>query len=981
MKSYLRNFLKLAALLLLVAGLGFTGLTQAQAAGLPPSNACTGTGTVTCNLWAKTGSFTFPAPDGAKPIWGYTDSAGSTLAVPGGPALVVNQGDVVSVVLHNGLSEATALLFQGQDMRPDLSGAAAGGTKTYTFTASQAGTFLYEAGLIANAQHQVAMGLYGALIVRPATPGQAYANSASAFNEEALLVLSEFDVSLSANPAAFDMRNYHPQYFLINGKMYPNTDAIPVTAGNKVLLRYVNAGLQAHAMSGLGFSQSVVGQDGSPYAYPRPMVAETIATGQTLDAIVSISATTPGGSQLPLYDANLMLHNGRAAGLGGMLTSLNVGTGSTGSDTQGPLTSQVSASPNPSNGSANVSLSANISDAATGNANVTAAEYFIDAVGANGAGTAMSGSFGSPSVSVNATLSTAQLAALSSGAHTLYVHGRDALNNWGAVASVALNLDKTGPTTSALSLSANPSNGTADITLTANASDTASGGSNITAAEYFIDPTGSPAAGSGTPMTVNAPAPTASLSATLLASTVNALSAGSHTLAMRSQDALGNWGALVTITLNVDKTGPATSGVSATPSANNGALPFNTTNQSVRVAASFSDTASGGSNVAAAEGFIDTLGAAGTGFVFIATDGAFNSPSEAGYSDVPLAVINTLSTGTHTIYARAKDAAGNWGAAATLTFLIDKTAPTFTGISLSPNPTLGATTVTLSLSGAVDPLVGGLASGVAGGEYWIGTTVPAAGSGTAFSGLAASIPTGSLANGTYTVGARIRDAAGNWSANTASATLTVVPNAIFSDGFESGNFRAWSSVSTNTASRLSVTAGSALVGTRGMQAQGNNTNYAQFNFGTAANPASATYDARFYFRPNGNTSTGKDVFSAATSSGFGTVVFRVRYRLSGTTPQVQIQLGNTANSTWTSINGGTSNNVIEVVWQAAGSGGPNPGTLTLYVNGVSAQTLTTTSTSSIAAVRLGSVTSTGSSTALYFDAFSSKRGVSPLIGP
>ena len=62
-----------------------------------------------------------------------------------------------------------------------------------------------------------------------------------------------------------------------------------------------------------------------------------------------------------------------------------------------------------------------------------------------------------------------------------------------------------------------------------------------------------------------------------------------------------------------------------------------------------------------------------------------------------------------------------------------------------------------------------------------------------------------------------------------------------------------------------MTAGAALVGTHGMQAQGNNTNYVQYNFGTAAKPATATYDARFYFRPNGNTSAGKDIFVAATT--------------------------------------------------------------------------------------------------------------------
>jgi hypothetical protein len=69
-----------------------------------------------------------------------------------------------------------------------------------------------------------------------------------------------------------------------------------------------------------------------------------------------------------------------------------------------------------------------------------------------------------------------------------------------------------------------------------------------------------------------------------------------------------------------------------------------------------------------------------------------------------------------------------------------------------------------------------------------------------------------------------------------------------------------------------------------------------------------------------------------------------------------------------------------VVLQAAVNGGPN-GTLRLYVNGTLAQTLTTTSTGSVGAFRMGSVTSTGNNTALYFDAFAAKRTVATLIGP
>jgi hypothetical protein len=179
-----------------------------------------------------------------------------------------------------------------------------------------------------------------------------------------------------------------------------------------------------------------------------------------------------------------------------------------------------------------------------------------------------------------------------------------------------------------------------------------------------------------------------------------------------------------------------------------------------------------------------------------------------------------------------------------------------------------------------------------------------------------------------------------------------------------------------------VTAAAALAGSLGLQAQGNNSNYVQYSFGTAASPATAIYDAKFRFRPNAKATSGQDILSAATNNGFGTQVFRVRYRLNVSTPEVQIQLGTSnANGTWTTITGGTTANTIEVVWQAVGSGGPNPGTLRLYVNGALSQTLTTSSTSSVGAVRLGAVTSGGgSSTAEYFDAFASKRSAAPF-GP
>jgi hypothetical protein len=178
------------------------------------------------------------------------------------------------------------------------------------------------------------------------------------------------------------------------------------------------------------------------------------------------------------------------------------------------------------------------------------------------------------------------------------------------------------------------------------------------------------------------------------------------------------------------------------------------------VSASASDVTTGNSNVTAGEYFIDVAGVAGTG---VAMSGAAG-PSTTLAASMPAATVAALSVGNHTVYVRAKDVLGNWGVTASATLLIDRTSPTFTGISLTPNSiTAGTATVSLTVNGSNDPLVGGLASRVAGGEYWFGTTNITAGTGTAFNGTTAVINTSALPVGTNTVRVRIRDAAGNWS--------------------------------------------------------------------------------------------------------------------------------------------------------------------------------------------------------------------------
>ena len=233
-----------------------------------------------CDLYAKTGSLTL-AGGGTVPIWGYAANAVDPAGLPG-PTIIVTQGTSVTITLHNvNVPGATSLGLSQLPLVPDTTGVTAGGAKAYTFTPGTPGTFLYEAGLTPNGPRQVAMGLVGALVVRPsACPGCAY-DATSAFDDEGLLVLSEIDPALNADPLGFNMPDYHPTYWLINGASYPNTAQIDSAAGHHVLLRYVNAGLRPHSMSLLGAHQAIVGVDGRQSPHPMTVVAETIAAGST----------------------------------------------------------------------------------------------------------------------------------------------------------------------------------------------------------------------------------------------------------------------------------------------------------------------------------------------------------------------------------------------------------------------------------------------------------------------------------------------------------------------------------------------------------------------------------------------------------------------------------------------------------------------------------------------------------------------------
>jgi hypothetical protein len=219
-----------------------------------------------------------------------------------------------------------------------------------------------------------------------------------------------------------------------------------------------------------------------------------------------------------------------------------------------------------------------------------------------------------------------------------------------------------------------------------------------------------------------------------------------------------------------------------------------------------------------------------------------------------------------------------------------------------------------------------------------------------------------------------------------SPTRTPTPSSSdlnFADGFESGNFSAWSSSMIDLGD-LSVSSAAALVGSRGMQATIDD-NTSIYVTDDRAN-AERRYRARFYFDPNSIImASGDNHYIFYGFSGTSTIVLRLQLRFSSGNYQLRAALRNDG-STWTNSNWFTisdATHFIELDWRAATAVGANNGGLTLWIDNVQQANLTgvDNDTRRIDRVRLGAVAGidTGTRGTYYFDAFESRRQT--FIGP
>jgi FtsP/CotA-like multicopper oxidase with cupredoxin domain len=306
-------------------------------------------------------------PDGAMIYtWGFgctSTPAGFAPAVVGGsqgpaaycpkmqlpgPTLIVHEGDLVTVNLTNslpGVAGKTSMVFPGQNVAANggapgslAQEAGAGDCATtncnkvsYSFTASKPGTYAYHSG--SRPEVQVEMGMYGALIVLPATPGaachqgayslskSAYDHAATCYDREYLFQFSEFssvihdqvkaqvdNCSASTCPLNVTTDPYRPNYYMVNGRSMPDlmdTSYSPAYArqpyngnphmhpGETVLMRNIGHGRWQHPFHFHGNHARVIARDGnmlvsatdpSKLAGPLLFTLPTLP-GQTVDML------------------------------------------------------------------------------------------------------------------------------------------------------------------------------------------------------------------------------------------------------------------------------------------------------------------------------------------------------------------------------------------------------------------------------------------------------------------------------------------------------------------------------------------------------------------------------------------------------------------------------------------------------------------------------------------------------------------------
>jgi len=280
------------------------GMGASEALRQPPTlkNLSSVPGVVEVNLTAAPARLQL-VPGGPRvPVFAYNGS------IPG-PTLDVHEGDSVIVHFRNELPEVTTVHWHGLHVPADMDGSPLnpvppGGSYTYTFriSANSAGTYWYHPHPDRRTTYQVAMGLYGGLIIR-----SAHDPLAERGIPERLLILSDNRFNADGSIAFPDSQSIQAEIDLENGRegnvLFVNGQVAPtisIRPGEVQRWRIVNASAaRVYRMALPGQSMIHVGSDGGLFEHPVEVKELVLADAGRVEVLVR---GEPAGRTVALED-------------------------------------------------------------------------------------------------------------------------------------------------------------------------------------------------------------------------------------------------------------------------------------------------------------------------------------------------------------------------------------------------------------------------------------------------------------------------------------------------------------------------------------------------------------------------------------------------------------------------------------------------------------------------------------------------------
>lgn len=215
-----------------------------------------------------------------------------------------------------------------------------------------------------------------------------------------------------------------------------------------------------------------------------------------------------------------------------------------------------------------------------------------------------------------------------------------------------------------------------------------------------------------------------------------------------------------------------------------------------------------------------------------------------------------------------------------------------------------------------------------------------------------------------------------------TSTGAVIIDFIFSDGFESGDLTEWPTTVIDGGD-LATSGYADFWGYYGLKAVIDDQTSIYVEDDDSGNGHLDTggeprYRARFYFDPNGVTIGSGEILDILVGLDDTTEVLRVQVQDNSGTYQVRVSVKDDSttwtDSSWYDITDGW--NAIEIDWQAASAAAADDGSMELWIDGTTKQTLSSVDndTRAVDGVRMGAMgVDAGTSGTVYFDDFEARR--------